>query len=130
MRPGTVQEAATLLRDAKQYKQAFDVQGKAVALAPDDYDLVYDQAMLAEKAGDLDGMERLLRQIIEKRPDYQHAYNALGYSFAERGIPGIVSGFSLPEDNLHAPNESYRVVALEQGAAAARALYEELAALK
>ena len=77
---------AQLLRDAKQYKQAFDVQGKAVALAPDDYDLVYDQAMLAEKAGDLDGMERLLRQIIEKRPDYQHAYNALGYSFAERGI--------------------------------------------
>lgn len=77
---------AQLLRDAKQYKQAFEVQGKAVALAPDDYDLVYDQAMLAEKAGDLDGMERLLRQIIEKRPDYQHAYNALGYSFAERGI--------------------------------------------
>lgn len=77
---------AQLLRDAKQYKQAFDVQGKAVALAPDDHDLVYDQAMLAEKAGDLDGMERLLRQIIEKRPDYQHAYNALGYSFAERGI--------------------------------------------
>lgn len=77
---------AQLLRDAKQYKQAFDVQGKAVALAPEDYDLVYDQAMLAEKAGDLDGMERLLRQIIEKRPDYQHAYNALGYSFAERGI--------------------------------------------
>ena len=77
---------AQLLRDAKQYKQAFEVQGKAVALAPDDYDLVYDQAMLAEKAGDLDAMERLLRQIIEKRPDYQHAYNALGYSFAERGI--------------------------------------------
>ena len=49
-------------------------------------DRVYDQAMLAEKAGDLDAMERLLRQIIEKRPDYQHAYNALGYSFAERGI--------------------------------------------
>ena len=45
------------------------------------------------------------------------------------GIPAIVSGFSLPEDALHAPNESYRLVALEQGAAAARALYEELAGL-
>ncbi|SFE30039.1 tetratricopeptide repeat protein [Paracidovorax konjaci] len=75
-----------LLREAKQYRQAFEVQAKAVALAPDDYDLVYDQAMLAEKAGDLDGMEKLLRQIIEKRPDYHHAYNALGYSLAERGI--------------------------------------------
>ena len=51
-------------------------------------------------------------------------------AFAERGIPAIVSGFSLPDDALHAPNESYRLVALEQGAAAARSLYEELAELK
>jgi acetylornithine deacetylase/succinyl-diaminopimelate desuccinylase-like protein len=51
-------------------------------------------------------------------------------AFAERGIPAVVSGFSLPDDALHAPNESYRLVALEQGAAAARALYEELATLR
>ncbi len=50
-------------------------------------------------------------------------------AFAERGIPAIVSGFSLPEDNLHAPDESYRVESLELGARAARALYEELAGL-
>jgi acetylornithine deacetylase/succinyl-diaminopimelate desuccinylase-like protein len=51
-------------------------------------------------------------------------------AFAERGIPAIVSGFSLPDDALHAPNESYRLVVLEQGEKAARALYEELAALR
>ena len=51
-------------------------------------------------------------------------------AFAERGIPAIVSGFSLPDDALHAPNESYRLVALEQGAGRARALYEELAGLQ
>ncbi|HET6548247.1 MAG TPA: M20/M25/M40 family metallo-hydrolase [Solirubrobacter sp.] len=51
-------------------------------------------------------------------------------AFAERGIPAILSGFSLPDDALHAPNESYRLVAFEQGAAAARALYEELAGLR
>ena len=51
-------------------------------------------------------------------------------AFAERGIPAIVSGFSLPDDALHAPNESYRLVALEQGQRAASALYEELAGLK
>jgi len=51
-------------------------------------------------------------------------------AFSERGIPAIVSGFSLPDDNLHAPNESFRLVALDQGAAAARALYEELAKLR
>ena len=41
-----------------------------------------------------------------------------------------MSGFSLPDDALHAPNESYRLVALEQGEKAAQALYEELAGLK
>jgi acetylornithine deacetylase/succinyl-diaminopimelate desuccinylase-like protein len=51
-------------------------------------------------------------------------------AFAERGIPAIVSGFSLPDDALHAPDESYRLVAFEQGAAAAQALYEELAGLQ
>jgi len=51
-------------------------------------------------------------------------------AFAERGIPCIVSGFSVPGDNVHAPNEWYRVAGLEQGAAAARALYAELATLR
>jgi acetylornithine deacetylase/succinyl-diaminopimelate desuccinylase-like protein len=51
-------------------------------------------------------------------------------AFAERGIPAIVSGFSLPEDGLHAPNESYRLESLELGERAARALYEELAGLR
>ena len=41
-----------------------------------------------------------------------------------------MSGFSLPDDALHAPDESYRLVALEQGQQAALALYEELAGLK
>jgi Flp pilus assembly protein TadD len=31
-------------------------------------------------------MERLLRALIAAKPDYHHAYNALGYSFADRNI--------------------------------------------
>ena len=50
-------------------------------------------------------------------------------AFADRGIPAIVSGFAVPADAFHAPDESYRVAGLEQGAAAARALYAELAGL-
>lgn len=75
-----------LLRDAKQYKAAFDVLGKANALEPFDPDLVYDQAMIAEKMGDIAEMERLLRLVIARKPDYHHAYNALGYSLAERNM--------------------------------------------
>ena len=59
---------------------------QASAAAPDDTDLLYDQAMMAEKLNRLDEMERLLRRVIELKPDNQHAYNALGYSLAERKV--------------------------------------------
>ena len=75
-----------LLRDAKQFQAAYDMLAQASAAAPDDADLVYDQAMTAEKLNRLDDMERLLRRLIELKPDSQNAYNALGYSFAERKI--------------------------------------------
>lgn len=74
------------LRDASQYSEALALQEQAVAQFPDDNDLLYDHAMLADKAGQPNTMERLLRQLIARQPDYHHAYNALGYSFAERGI--------------------------------------------
>jgi tetratricopeptide (TPR) repeat protein len=75
-----------LLREAKQYQAAYDLLVQAAAAAPQDNDLVYDQAMVAEKLNRLDEMERLLRRLIELRPDNQNAYNALGYSFADRKI--------------------------------------------
>ena len=75
-----------LLRQQGVYQEAFTVQSELTALAPDGAELVYDQAMLAEKAGKLDTMERLLRQVIAQHPQYHHAYNALGYSFADRGV--------------------------------------------
>lgn len=75
-----------LLRDAKQYQAAYDMLAHASAAAPNDSDLVYDQAMVAEKLNRLDEMERLLRELIELKPENQNAYNALGYSFADRKI--------------------------------------------
>ena len=74
------------LRDAGKYNQALALQAQAVAQFPDDNDLLYDQAMLADRAGQQQTMERLLRQLIARQPDYHHAYNALGYSLAERGV--------------------------------------------
>ena len=75
-----------ILRDAKEYQAAYDLLVQATAATPDDADLIYDQAMMAEKLDKLAEMERLLRQIIVLRPDNQNAYNALGYSFADRNI--------------------------------------------
>jgi hypothetical protein len=48
---------------------------------------------------------------------------------ADRGMPAIVSGFALPDDAFHAPNESYRLESLRLGEAAARELYAALSAL-
>lgn len=75
---------AQLLRDFKAWKEAYEVYGEAVARFPDEADLRYDQAMMAEKAGKPADMEVLLRALIAAKPDFHHAYNALGYSLADR----------------------------------------------
>jgi acetylornithine deacetylase/succinyl-diaminopimelate desuccinylase-like protein len=46
-----------------------------------------------------------------------------------KGIPTIITGFSLPDANIHAPNERLPADSIPVGIAAARALFEELAAL-
>jgi acetylornithine deacetylase/succinyl-diaminopimelate desuccinylase-like protein len=51
-------------------------------------------------------------------------------AFAARGIPAIVSGFGLPQDNFHAPDESFSLASLDKGRRAARALLEDLAGLR
>ena len=50
-------------------------------------------------------------------------------ALGDRGIPAIVTGFSLPDANIHAPNERLLAEYVELGIGAARALFEELAAL-
>ena len=75
-----------LLRDAREWKGALDVLAQANAKFPDDADLIYEQSMMAEKIGRLDEMEALLKRVITLKPEYHHAYNALGYSLAERNV--------------------------------------------
>jgi acetylornithine deacetylase/succinyl-diaminopimelate desuccinylase-like protein len=50
-------------------------------------------------------------------------------ALADRGIPTIITGFSLPDANIHSPNERLPVDHLPLGIAAARALFEEFAGL-
>ncbi|MEO6895140.1 MAG: tetratricopeptide repeat protein [Caldimonas sp.] len=77
---------AELLRDRKLYGDAAQVLANANKAFPDDTDLLYEQAMVEEKLDRIDVMERLLRRVIELKADQQQAYNALGYTFAERNI--------------------------------------------
>jgi tetratricopeptide (TPR) repeat protein len=77
---------AQILRDANRMPEALHVMKKGVERFPDDTGLMYDYAMLAEKAERLDIMEPLLRKVIKLAPDNQHAYNALGYALADRNM--------------------------------------------
>jgi tetratricopeptide (TPR) repeat protein len=77
---------AQLLRDVKLWSEAGAVLAAANQKFPDDADLLYEESMAAEKLNHLDDMERLLRRVIVLKPDHHHAYNALGYSLAERNL--------------------------------------------
>ena len=51
-------------------------------------------------------------------------------ALAGKGIPTIISGFALPDANVHSPNERMLVEYIPTGIATARALFEEFAALR
>ncbi|MBS1229015.1 MAG: Tetratricopeptide 2 repeat protein [Proteobacteria bacterium] len=77
---------AALLRDAKQTQAALDLLEQALAKEPEQPDLLYESALLAEKLGRMELLESRLRKLIELRPDSAQAYNALGYSYADRNL--------------------------------------------
>lgn len=77
---------AQLLRDANQLPEAYAVMEAASQRFPKNPDLLYDFALLAEKLGKVDVMEAQLREVMAQAPDNHHAYNALGYSLAERNV--------------------------------------------
>ncbi|MFC5472873.1 tetratricopeptide repeat protein [Paraherbaspirillum soli] len=80
------QVEAQLLRDANRPRDAMKVLEVALKAHPDNTDLLYDYAMVAEKLDNLSVMETALRKLIALAPNNQQAYNALGYSLAERNI--------------------------------------------
>jgi tetratricopeptide (TPR) repeat protein len=75
-----------MLRDIKRWQDAYDVLASGTQRFAKDVDLLYEQAMMAEKLNRMDVMERLLREVISLKADHHHAYNALGYSLADRGV--------------------------------------------
>jgi tetratricopeptide (TPR) repeat protein len=74
------------LRQFKLWQSAYDTLTEAVQALEDedDEELSYELAMATEKVGRFEQAEALLRELIERNPRFHHAYNALGYSLAER----------------------------------------------
>lgn len=72
------------LSKQQQIDAAWQLAKQALEQFPDDLNLLYTRAMIAEKRGDLAQLERDLRFIIEREPDNAMAINALGYTLADR----------------------------------------------
>jgi Flp pilus assembly protein TadD len=77
---------AQLLRDANRLPESLEVLKAGLKKFPENTDLLYDYAMVAEKSNQYEVMEASLRKIMQLAPSNHHAYNALGYSLAERNI--------------------------------------------
>jgi len=75
-----------LLRDNQQEQEAYAWLVLGLQKFPGDAELSYELAISAEKLGRPDEMEQVLRRLIVEKPDYHAAYNALGYSLADRNL--------------------------------------------
>lgn len=107
-----IQSQASILVRAKRDQEAFDLLDKAVKNLPNTPELVYDYALAAERIKQFDLMESELRKAIAEKPDFAAAYNALGYSFADRNIR-LNEAIKLIEKALElSPNDHYMLDSL------------------
>ncbi len=129
-----IQAEVQLLRSAKQSQQAMAVMEAAIKHHAKNPELLYDYALLAESQEKLTEMEVTLRLVIDLAPDNQHAYNALGYSYADRNIH-LDEALSLIEKALKlAPDDpfildsygwvQFRLAKLEEAEQALRRAYQ------
>jgi len=77
---------AEVLREARRFEESYQVLARALERSPDDAALLYDAAMAAERLGHIDEMETRLRRLMQLKPAEPHAYNALGYTLADRNL--------------------------------------------
>lgn len=76
---------AQLMREAGRPAEAFHVLENGLVIQPNQPELLYEAALMAEKIGRVEVLERYLRLLIQLNPGHAHAHNALGYSLADRG---------------------------------------------
>jgi tetratricopeptide (TPR) repeat protein len=74
------------LREHNEAQAAYTLVKAAWERQTDNNELLSELALICEKLKRFDEMERLLRQLMAKAPQEAQAFNALGYSLADRNI--------------------------------------------
>ena len=74
------------LRDNKQLDEAHTLLQQALNAQPQTTDLMSEMALVCEKLKRFDEMESWLRLLMKQKPEDPHAFNALGYSLADRKL--------------------------------------------
>ena len=98
-----------LLREANLNRDAFTLLGEALKKDPEQPDLLYDHALTAERIDRFDVLEANLKRLIQLKPDHAHAYNALGYSLADRNLR-LPEARKLIEKALELAPEDYFII--------------------
>lgn len=75
---------AELYSQQKQYEKAFNLLSTALLETPDQKDLLYTRALIAERMGKFDTLEADLKKILSNYPDNAEALNALGYTLLSK----------------------------------------------
>jgi len=73
-----------VLRDSGQPEQALKLLNAALVDLPDDLDLLYARGLVTAMLDQVVDHERDMRRLIELDPENAHAYNALGYTLADK----------------------------------------------
>jgi len=73
-----------VLRDSGQPEQALKLLNAALVDLPDDLDLLYARGLVTAMLDQVVDHERDMRRLIELDPQNAHAYNALGYTLADK----------------------------------------------
>lgn len=77
---------AELFTQLGDHQQAYDELSRALQEVPENRDVLYTRALVAERMDKMDVLEADLHKILQKNPDDVGALNALGYSLADRGM--------------------------------------------
>ena len=77
---------AEIYSQQKKYQEAYDILSTALMSVPNDNDLLYTRALVAERLNKLDIVESDLSKVLQSNPNHLEALNALGYTLANKTL--------------------------------------------